>query len=271
MGVFRDFIAAFKEGYNGSSGEDSSNGSIFKPWGYKLKGFIDIDGDSERAIYVYDGRPLAGVRKGQIIPIETYCGDCRMTSIYTGMEWDSAEMGDAPVMYRDQVIGFTTIPREKVLEAAKLGYALRFKAKCMGMLEGYDNVKEIKMIAPKPFYLYGLVPDAADDRPLRDREYYFSYNEYDEDDFANIAKKDEWTFPDARLEMIPTPTKSSAKPHIGVYSNDGMLVSEVAAKNKYYSSMIDFMSRYKNFSVKATRRKSDINGAIFYTIEIYGK
>ena len=271
MGLFGDFVSAFKEGYNGRSDNVPQNGHVIKPWGYQLKGYLDVGGNHERTVYVYDGRPLANVQIGQTIPIETYCGDCRMRSIYTGAEWDSTEMGDAVVMYKDQIIGFTTIPREKVLEAAKLGYAFRFKAKCIGMLEGYDGIKEIKAITPSPFYLHGLVPGAEDDRPLRDREYYFYYNEYDEEDYANIAIRDEWAFPNAKIEMIPTPPKSSAKPHIGVYSSDGMLISEVAAKNGYYSSLIEFMNSYSNFSVKATRRKSDINDAIFYTIEIYGR
>ena len=103
------------------------------------------------------------------------------------------------------------------------------------------------------------------------RENYFSYNEYDEDDYANLATRYEWDFKNARIQMIPTPPKSTAKPHIGVYSSDGMLVSEVAAKNGYYNDLLKFMNNYGSYEVKATRNVSEFNGQVFFKIEIIGK
>lgn len=164
MGMFGDFIKAFKEGYNGTpstqAATPTSQSAVTRtaPWGYQLRGVVNIGGDYENTIYTYDSRPLKGVRKGQTITVETYCGDCTMESIHTGMTWDSLELGDVPVMYNDQIIGFTTVPRSQVIKAAQLGYALRFKAKCYGMLEGYKGVKEMKMLAPRPFDVAEWLP-----------------------------------------------------------------------------------------------------------------
>ena len=174
------------------------------------------------------------------------------------------------VMYDGRVFGFADFRKERVLDAAKLGYALRFEAKCHGMLEGYVGIKEMTALVPGRFYLHDWIPGAEDDRPMRDREYVFHYNEYDAEDYANLATRNKWTFKGARIEMIPTPPKSSAKPHIGVYSHDGMLLSEVAAKNSYYSNLLKFMESYKSFEVKAVRKERD-DGMAYYSIDIIGK
>ena len=242
------------------------------PWALPSPTYeVVMVGDRERKVYTYDSRPLAAVKSGQSIVLEAFRGDAAMTSVHTGYYSDNFNSDDTLMMYNGQPIGFMSIPKDKVFTAAQLGYALKVNAVCRGMLEGYKGVKEIVALAPNRIYLYDWIPGAPDDRPLRDRDEYFSFNEYDEEDFKNIAIKDEWVFQDARIEMIPTPKGSSAKPHIGIYSSDGMQVSEVAAKNNYYNGLIDFMGKYKGFTVKATRQKSAINDGSYYRIEILGK
>ena len=247
-----------------------------RPWNYSQQAeIIELDGDYENVLFTYNTEPLKGVRKGQTITVDIYRGDATLYSKYSGNTATSEEFDDVVVMYNHEPIGFAALPRDKVIEAAQMGYAFRMKAKCYGMLEDYPGVKEMKLLAPKPFYLYGLIPGAPDDRPKRvveaESDEYFSYNEYDTEDFKNIATKDKWVFFDAKIEIIPTPKGSKAKPHIGVYSSDGMLISEVAAKNSYYEKMLDYMNRYEAFTVKATRRASSVDDSAFYKIEIMGK
>ena len=103
------------------------------------------------------------------------------------------------------------------------------------------------------------------------KDEYFSYNVYDEKSIKNFAMRDSWVFSDARIEMIPTPKGSSAKPHIGIYSSDGVLVSETAAKDGHYNGLLEFMGRYGCFTVQATRTQSRINDGSYYRIEIIGK
>ena len=247
-----------------------------RPWNCPQHAeIIELNGDYENIIYTYNSEPLKGVRKGQTIEVDVYRGDAVLCSQHSCTIADSEEWEDTVIMYNNEPFGFSSFPRDKVLEAAQMGYAFRMKAKCYGMLEDYPGVKEMKLLAPNPFYLYGLIPGAPDDRPKRvveaESDEYFSYNEYDAEDFKNIATKDKWVFFDAKIEIIPTPKGSSAKPHIGVYSSDGMLISEVAAKNGYYGKMIDYMNKYETFTVKATRRASSVDDSAFYKIEIMGK
>ena len=45
------------------------------------------EGENEYAVYVYDGRPLKGTRKGSKFTLDIVCGDITMQSIYTGTVW----------------------------------------------------------------------------------------------------------------------------------------------------------------------------------------
>ena len=232
---------------------------------------IVVSGDRERDIFSYDSGPLKGVRKGQVVTVELFRGEGSMTSTDTGYCHDMKEFNDCIVLYEGLPIGFIKFPVDKLKRAAELGYAIKINAKCYGMLEGYNGIKKMAALVPEYFYLHDWIPGVEDDRPIWKRENYFKYNEYDEEDYANLTSRYEWEFKDARIQMIPTPPKSTAKPHIGVYSSDGMLISEVAAKNGYYGKLIEYMESYSSFDVFATRNVSDINGQVFFTIEILGK
>ena len=114
---------------------------------------VEIDGDDEKTIYVYDSEPLKGIRKGQTVSVDIYRGDITMRSRHTGTVCNSVEYDDVVVLYENKPIGFTSIPRADVIKSAKSGYVLRFKAKCYGTLEGYSGCKEMKMLVPSRFNL----------------------------------------------------------------------------------------------------------------------
>lgn len=242
------------------------------PWPLPVPSYeVVISGDCERHIYNFDSRPLKGVRKGQVVTLELFRGEGSMTSTATGYYHDMKEFNDCIVLYEGAPIGFITFPADKLKRAAELGYAIKINAKCYGMLEGYEGIKDMAALVPQYFNLYDWIPGAEDDRPIWKRENYFKYYEYDEEDYANLTSRYEWEFKDAKIQMIPTPPKSTAKPHIGVYSAEGMLISEVAAKNGYYGDLIKYMESYSSFDVYATRNVSDMNGKPFFKIEILGK
>ena len=284
MGMLGDFIKAFKEGMSDDEpkkAKQASKGSArtpkagehqLKPWPLATPKYeVVISGDDERHIYNYDSRPLKGVRKGQVVTVELFRGEGCMTSTDTGYCHDMNEFNDCMVLYEGAPIGFIKFPVDKLKRAAELGYAIKLKAKCYGMLEGYKGIKDMAALVPEYFYLYDWIKGAEDDRPIWKRENYFKYYEYDKEDYANLTSRYEWEFKDASIRMIPTPPKSTAKPHIGVYAADGMQISEVAAKNGYYGKLIEFMESYNSFDVFATRNVSDMNGEVFFKIEILGK
>lgn len=271
MGMFGNLMKAVKNG--GKKQTPAVKSQCFhqlRPWPISTPKYeVVISGDSERTIYGYDSTPLGNVGSGQIVTVELFRGDGFMTSTATGYRKETGDL-DCIALYDGAPIGFMTFPADKLKQSAELGYAVKAKAKCHGMLEGYVGIKSMTALVPDRFYLHDWIPGAEDDRPMRDREYVFHYNEYDAEDYANLATRNKWTFKGARIEMIPTPPKSSAKPHIGVYSHDGMLLSEVAAKNSYYSNLLKFMESYKSFEVKAVRKEGD-DGMAYYSIDIIGK
>lgn len=281
MGMFGNLIKSLK-------GEDRSGGPTKQParqaappepgvhnlvpWPVAMPKYeVVISGDTERQIYSYDSRPLKGVRKGQVVTVELFRGEGFMTSTDTGYCHDMSEFDDCMVLYEGSPIGFVRFPIDKLRQAAELGYAIKMSAKCYGMLEGYHGIKEMKALLPNRFYLYDWIPGVEDDRPLYEHENYFYYNEYDEEDYANLTTRYKWEFRDAKIQMIPTPPKSSAKPHIGVYSSDGMLVSEVSARNGCYKDLLKFMESYSSFDVFASRNVSQYNDEVYFKIEILGK
>jgi hypothetical protein len=268
MGLFNNLagaISSFKEGYSGVSDDTKMFlWNIPEPMHEVI-----VSGDHERTIYTYSSEPLRKIRKGQIVTVEAFRGDAVMTSTETGTRWDTRTDGDTVILYNGIPFGFSSIPKEKVMEAAKLGYALKFKSKCYGMLEGYKGVKEMRLIAPQRIFLKDWIPSAPEDRPISMRENGFVYNEYDPDDFKAISVRDSWFFADATLAIIPTPKGSKAKPHIGVFANDGTQISEVAAINQYYNKLLDFMQRYTKYNVSAYRCALN-DGRAYYHIEIEG-
>ena len=282
MGMLGNLIKSFKEGMSEDEPKKAAMRTTpsmpapgvhqLKPWPLATPKYeVVISGDKERDIYSYDSRPLKGIRKGQVITVELFRGEGFMTSTDTGYCHDMQEFNDCIVLYEGSPIGFITFPIDKLKRSAELGYAIKLNAMCYGMLEGYNGIKRMAALVPQRFYLHDWIPGAEDDRPISEHENYFSYNEHDEEDYANLTSRYEWDFKNARLQLIPTPPKSSAKPHIGVYSSDGMLISEVAAKNGYYKELLKFMENYNSYDVKATRNISELNGNVYFKIEIIGK
>lgn len=231
---------------------------------------ILVSGDMERQIYVYDSSPLKGIRKGQVVKVELFRGTGAMVSTATGFFKDMEGTKDCIVLYDGRPIGFIAFPADKLKRAAEMGYAIKMNARCYGALEGYKGIKEMRALVPQLFYLRDWIPGAEDDRPLWQRENYMKYNEYDATDYRNLTSNYEWDFPNAKIAMIPTPEGSQAKPHIGLYAQNGMQISEVSARNGCYKDLITFMNKYKTFHIKATRVISEYEEKIYYTIEILG-
>lgn len=60
------------------------------------------EGLSTSTVYIYDGRPLKGVRVGSIIRLTFVEGTYKMESIYTG----TVAEGNVALAYKGQLVGF---------------------------------------------------------------------------------------------------------------------------------------------------------------------
>ena len=232
---------------------------------------ILLNGNYENRTYIYNTAPIRGIRAGQFIVVEIYVGDATMYSKYSGNTGDSQEYDNVVVMHNNQPIGFMNFPRDKVLEAAKMGYSLRFNARCDGMLENYPDVPDIKVIAPKPFSLYGNIPNAPDDRSSKERDEYFSFYESNPKRYWMLNASDKWVFFDAKIGLIPVKEGSKAKPSIGIVTSDNLKIAEVSARRKDYKRLYEYACKYNSFTVKATKHESLFDDGDYFLIEILAK
>ena len=135
----------------------SAYGDVLRSWNVPTPSkALLVSGDSERTLFTYDSEPLKSVRKNEVVTVSAFIGDASMVSRSTGLVWDTLKDGDMLMLYNRRPIGFSSVPRSVVMEAAMYGYELQFKARCYGMLKGYKGVKEMRLIAPKTIDISGF-------------------------------------------------------------------------------------------------------------------
>lgn len=270
MGFFSSLIKAVGAASKQEAKPKAAPTCKLRPWRVPaVKMTHTLVGDTERDVYIYDGRPLSSVRKGSAFELEVFRGDATMRSIYTGRE-DGTDSYRVCMLYDGEPVGFVSMSLEEVRKAADSGIALRARAKCHGMVEGYKGVKDIRVTIPRKLFAEDVIADmrAMEAGAPADHGVY-GYNEYDEDDFRGLAARNAWEIPSARVELIPTPKGSSAKPHVGVYMEDGTLVSEVAAKDCCYKDLVEIADGYSHYYVIARRWAKDDGSAAYHIRILY--
>lgn len=111
------------------------------------KEHIHIEGDRRTAqVYVYDGKPLKGVKKGDLIRLTAVKGNITMESTLTGTVWSSKESGDVALAYNGKLIGFTAGACEVSKELLKRGHTVSFTAECTGMYA--KGIPDLEVLLP---------------------------------------------------------------------------------------------------------------------------
>lgn len=228
-----------------------------------------IESDNAKKAYIYDHRPLVGVRVGQEIIVEAFRGKTKLISTITGYENECGDGLDIALMYNGVIFGSARIDTEKVKLAAEHGYALMFRARADGLLPEYGNILNLNVYCPQKLILHGLIPD-VDDRPLAEREYVFTYNLYKPEEFVPLATRDKWQLDRVTLEFLPVPKGSKAKPHIAVRMEDGTIISDVSANRPFYKSLVEFMKTYSSFKLTAERVCYDDEN-VRYKLMLFGE
>lgn len=67
---------------------------------------IPMDGNCNNTVYTYDGRPISGIKKGEVFRLDLVPGDVPMRSIYTGYEAIIEYNHNLCVSYRGLAIGY---------------------------------------------------------------------------------------------------------------------------------------------------------------------
>ncbi len=251
MGFFQRI---FGGGENKVRKQDVSPHSL-TPWNdVRINRTVVIDGDSPRTVYVYDSGPLSNVNAGQIIEMDAFRGDAAMRSVHTGTFSSTDDRSDTCLMYDGQAVGFVSLPLGEVRKAADTGLALKIRCRVEGMLAGYSGVKEVVAFLPQRVYASDIIDqDNALKAGVPANAESVEYHEYDEADYQDLLPRDEWEFMGARLQYLPVPEGSRAKPHVAVVSDEGMMISRVTARNSYYKDLVTAMDAATNFYVSARR------------------
>ena len=117
---------------------------------------IHIEGDYRAAqVYVYDGAPLKGVKRGDRIILSAVKGNITMESTLTGTVWSSREGGDVPLAYKGKLIGFTPGAQEVVRELLKRGHTVSLTAECSGMYA--KGIPDLEVLLPSTKELNALL------------------------------------------------------------------------------------------------------------------
>lgn len=240
----------------------------FESWGITTERVFDFSGECERKVVVYDGEPLAGLREGEVFELRPFLGDAKMFSRFSDYV-HSTKDGDVALMYQGTPVGFCSLPVKEVKALAKKGVSISVKGVCNGDLAGYKGIKDIVAMTKFDRLFANDVLELIAIGDLGAPEYcpVLDYNEYDEDDFMEIATRKYWLFKDARLEIVQ-PERKTAKPRVVIMSGKKM-VSKVEPKNKtYYDEMMAIAESGEKVVVSATRCEGSGDKS-YYHISVY--
>ena len=277
MGMFKDFAKAFKKGM----GEPQTKASpqqnaapAFNPLNYARMWDIPeptraviVDGESRITLFVYDPEPFDDVAVGQRLELETVRGDVSMTSPTTGDIWQTRKENDVAIAYRKKIVGIAHLDGKKVKEAARKGYAVYVAARCDGYLPDL-NIKDINLYVPWPFEVnIPIEKDKARQLGARGMIDVKRIILSDEAHYQELATRNYWEFPHAKMSLIPNEGKSRAKQSLGVRSEDGKLFMTVGPRRKLYAELLELDEQYEEFYFFAYRM-AGYDDSAYYVVDL---
>ena len=108
---------------------------------------IILDGQEEKTVYVYDGKPLKNIREGSEFYLEVTPEDAVMQSSATGSVVDTKEHELAAVTYNGKLVGTLSGYYGFLKFYTRRGRRVAIKVKCTGMyMRGIPNI--VAMMPP---------------------------------------------------------------------------------------------------------------------------
>lgn len=259
MGLFSKL---FKSGAN-------SSGHELLPWpGAPAVNDLVLPGGFTRTLYVYDDSPYQSATEGDTIYVEFFPGEAVLCSKASGATVDTRQENAVCYLHRGQPVGVTFSSNADLKLAHEKGIRLFAKASVGKPLAAHGGVRALTLHLPEG-------PNAAR-KMIQNYEFYqqvpqdaerISFNEWDEEDFAELADREHWAFKNVRLEYLPVPAGSSAKPHILASSEGGTKIFRLTARNSPYRPIAAALESSENFAVLADRRIAG-NGMTGYEITL---
>lgn len=226
---------------------------------------VILEGDFERDVYVYDGRPLSSTRKGSSFYLDVVPYDITIESVATGTVCDTKEGNDIALSYKGLVVGVLPYATGTIKKASKEGVDFKLRIKRNGMY--MPGVPDLTTALPQPKlvdawwsyrvrtgnkipfneeHLEEIESLAQKESERRYIEKAFSVKftsdcehvtlNVDDDDWNGSKAAPDFTLTDVTTELVPTPKGSSAKPHIAIFC-DGRLATELSARSTRYKTL----------------------------------
>lgn len=116
---------------------------------------IHLEGSRSVKIYVYDGKPLKGVKKGDVITLDAIGGVVFMESTLTGTLASNTDGWNTALGYKGQKIGFTSGACGVINELLERGHTVSISAHCNGMYA--KGIPDLEAMLPPQKELNALV------------------------------------------------------------------------------------------------------------------
>ena len=195
------------------------------------------EGDNDGFIYTFDARPLGKLRKGQKVRMVLVRGDYDMYDIYSDEIVVSRqyENTNCCLTYNGYAIGCLTGMRTYIQKLVD-------KYGAVSVLVRYDGPNKHHGVPE----FWALLPDRQwFMEELGIKETHAGWRNHKNEDPNAVTLRiynDEWPYElqngehELKLNVLPTPKGSKAKPHIEVMI-DGVVCSEITAKHGCYKAL----------------------------------
>ena len=107
---------------------------------------IHLEGSRTATVYVYDGKPMYGIRKGDTLTLDAIPGNVTLTSKLNGSTWSSCYEEGAALGYKGSPIGFTNGACELIEALLNKGHTVSVAAKCNGMYA--RGIHDLEVLIP---------------------------------------------------------------------------------------------------------------------------
>lgn len=121
-----------------------------------VKPELAFSGVHERQVYVYYGKPLKRVHRGDSFFADIVTKPTKLVSELTGGVWDTSTDGVA-LAYKGKVFGATSVLRQTFRKLERKGYKVRVQCKMIGWLA--PGIPEILMMIPDPDEIFRWMDD----------------------------------------------------------------------------------------------------------------
>ena len=107
---------------------------------------IHLEGPRTAKVYVYDGKPMYGIRKGDTLTLDAIPGNVTLTSKLNGSTWSSCYEEGAALGYNGSPIGFTNGACEAIEALLNKGHTVSVAARCNGMYA--RGIHDLEVLLP---------------------------------------------------------------------------------------------------------------------------